>query len=100
MSAFARSVAVLTGTAEAELERLTAQSLSEVLLVPRADGPPLVAKSGPAIGAEAVMLRALAGAGVPAPRVEGEHESVLLLEYVENDGLFSARACRRRSVQR
>ena len=28
------------------------------------------------------MLRALAGAGVPAPMVEGEHDGVLLLEHV------------------
>lgn len=38
------------------------------------------------------MLRALVGAGVPAPLVEGEHENVLLLEFVENDGVFSTKA--------
>ena len=38
------------------------------------------------------MLRALAGAGVPAPAVEGEHDGVLLLEHVANDGVFSPNA--------
>src|SRR5436305_13846636 len=40
------------------------------------------------------MLRALAAAGVPAPAVEAEHEGVLLLAHVENDGLFSPHAWR------
>ena len=91
MSAFAARVAAITGVAEDRLERLAAESLSEVLLVPRSVGP-VVAKSGPALGAEAAMLRALVAAGVPAPAVEGEHDGVLLLEYVANDGLFSPRA--------
>lgn len=92
MSLFASRVAEITGVAEERLERLVAESVSEVLLVRRPTGPAAVAKSGPAIPAEAAMLRALAGAGLPVPMVEGEHETVLLLEYVENDGVFSANA--------
>jgi fructosamine-3-kinase len=38
------------------------------------------------------MLRALAGAGVPAPMVEGELDHLLLLEHVPNDSVFSANA--------
>jgi hypothetical protein len=38
------------------------------------------------------MLRALANAGAPVPAVEAEYENVLLLGFVENDGVFSARA--------
>ena len=91
MSAFAARVAMVTDVAEDRLERLAGESLSEVLLVPRPDRP-VVAKSGPALETEAAMLRAIAAAGVPAPAVEGEHEGVLLLEYVANDGLLSARA--------
>jgi fructosamine-3-kinase len=91
MSAFAYRVAAITGVDEERLERLAGESLSEVLLVPRPDGP-VVAKSGPALETEAAMLRAIAAAGIPAPAVEGEHEGVLLLEHVPNDGLFSARA--------
>lgn len=92
MSAFSQRVAKLTGVGEDQLEGLSREGVSEVLLAHRPDGTAVVAKSGPAIATEAAMLRALAGAGVPAPAVEGEHEDVLLLEYVENDGLFSARA--------
>ena len=92
MSAFSRRVAEVTGIAEAELETLAAGSVSEVLLVRRPTGALTVAKSGPALGAEARMLRELAGAGLPAPAVEGEHDGVLLLEHVENDGVFSPRA--------
>lgn len=89
MSAFSGKVSSLTGVAEEQLERLAGGDLSEVLLLKRPDGRCTVAKGGPAVGTEAAMLRALAGAGVPAPMVEGEHEGVLLLEHVENDGVFS-----------
>ena len=92
MTAFSRRVAELTGVAEDRLERLVAESVSEVLLIRRPNGPYSVAKQSPAAGVEAAMLRAFAGAGLPAPMVEGEHEGVLLLEHVENDGVFSARA--------
>ncbi len=92
MTAFARRVSALSGVAEDRIERLAGGDLSEVLLVPRADGPPLVAKGGPAAGTEAAMLRAFAAVGVPAPAVEAEHDGVLLLEHVENDGVFSANA--------
>ena len=92
MSAFARSVAMLTGVAEERLRRLAGGDLSEVLLVERPDGRTVVAKGGPATGAEAAMLRAIADAGVPTPSVEGEFDGVLLIAHVENDGAFSARA--------
>jgi fructosamine-3-kinase len=87
MTAFARRVAELTGVAEPE--RLAGGDLSEVLLARRPDGRCTVAKGGSAIATEAAMLRALAGAGVPVPQVEGEHEGVLLIEHVANDRVFS-----------
>ena len=92
MTAFARRVAQVTGVARERLELLTGESLSQVLLVRWPDGRCSVAKSGPALASEAAMLRALAAAGAPAPAVEAEHDDVLLLDYVENDGVFSARA--------
>jgi fructosamine-3-kinase len=92
MSAFARRVATVTGVAEQRLEHLSGGQLSEILLVRRPDGRISVAKGGSSIGTEAAMLRALAGAGVPAPAVEGEHEGVLLLDFVPNDRVFSAAA--------
>ena len=92
MSAFAAKVAGLAGVAEERLERLAGGDLSEVLLLRRPDGRLTVAKGGPAVGTEAAMLRSLVGAGVSAPMVEGEHEGVLLLEHVDNDGVFSPHA--------
>lgn len=94
MTAFARRVAALTGVPEGRLERLAGGDLSEVLLVRRADGRLSVAKGGAAVPLEAAMLRSFAQASVPAPAVEAEHEGVLLLEYVENDRVFSAAAWR------
>jgi fructosamine-3-kinase len=94
VTAFARRVAELTGADEGQLERLAGGDLSEVLLLRRPDGRCTVAKGGPALTTEAAMLRALSSAGIPAPAVEAEHEGVLLLEYVENDGVFSAAAWR------
>lgn len=92
MTGFAKKVAALMAVPEERLERLAGGDLSEVLVLRRPDGRCTVAKSGPAVSTEAAMLRALAGAGVPVPLVEGEHDGVLLLEHVENDAAFSARA--------
>ena len=92
MSAFAERVAAVTGLAGERLERLAGGSLSEVLLVRRPDGRLSVAKGGSAVATEAAMLRALLAAGVPVPAVEGEHDGVLLLEFVPNDRVFSLAA--------
>jgi fructosamine-3-kinase len=94
VTAFARKVASLAHVGEDRLERLTGGDLSEVLLVRRGDGRLSVAKGGPAVATEAAMLRALAAAGLPAPMVEAEHDGVLLLEHVVNDGVFSDNAWR------
>lgn len=94
MSAFESRVAELTGVSPDQLERLAGGDLSQVLLLRRPDGRCTVAKGGTAIGTEAAMLRSLAGLGVPTPAVEGEHEGVLLLEFIANDRLFSPAAWR------
>jgi fructosamine-3-kinase len=92
VSAFRRRVAALTGVEAGRLERLGGGDLSEVLLVRRPDGRVSVAKGGAALAAEAAMLRALAGIGVPAPAVEAEHDGVLLLGFVANDAVLTAPA--------
>jgi fructosamine-3-kinase len=92
MTGFSSRVASLLEVPEAKLERLAGGDLSQVLVARRADGRCTVAKGGGAVAAEASMLRALAAAGIPVPLVEGEHENLLLLEYVENDGVFSRHA--------
>ena len=72
-------VAELTGVPEERLERLAGGDLSEILLVPRADGSTSVAKGGVAVATEAAMLRSLMGAGIPVPGVESEFQGVVLL---------------------
>jgi fructosamine-3-kinase len=88
VSAFAQRIAALTGVPEERIEPLAADGLSEVLLVRRADGRPVVAKASPSAATEAAMRRALAA----APMVEGEYDGILLIEHVENDAVFSANA--------
>ncbi|HZG08822.1 MAG TPA: fructosamine kinase family protein [Allosphingosinicella sp.] len=92
MSGFAARVAAISLVPEERLERLAGGDLSQVLRFTRPDGRISVAKGHSAVATEAAMLRALGGAGAPVPMVEGEHENVLLLEYVANDAVFSARA--------
>jgi fructosamine-3-kinase len=88
---FARRVAAVSGVPEDRLDRLAGGDLSQVFLVPRAEGA-VVAKGGPGVVTEAAMLRALLGAGFPAPRVEGEFDGVLILQHVDNDAVFSRSA--------
>jgi fructosamine-3-kinase len=92
MTAFAQKVAELIGVPESRLERLAGGDLSEVLLIPRGDGQPLVAKGGPSVTAEAAMLRALAGVGAKVPSVEGEYDTILLIDHILNDGVMSPNA--------
>ena len=92
MTAFSQRVAALTGVAETRLQRLAGGDLSEVLLVPYDNGTRLVAKGGASLATEAAMLRALAAAGVAVPMVEAEHDDVLLIAHVENDGILSPHA--------
>ena len=91
MTAFRERVAEIVGVPAGRMQRLAGGDLSEVLLIPRDGGSASVAKRGAAVATEASMLRAIAAAGVPAPTVEGEHEGVLLLDHVANDGVFSTR---------
>jgi fructosamine-3-kinase len=91
MTAFAERVAALSGVPVERLERLAGGDLSETLLIRHSDGRRSVAKSG-ASAVEAAMLRSLAAAGAPIPAVEAEYEGVLLLAFVDNDGVFSPRA--------
>jgi fructosamine-3-kinase len=91
MSAFRQRVAELTGASEEAMERLAGGDVSGTLLVTRPDGGRMVAKGG-MTAVEAMMLRKLAETGVPVPPIEGEYDGVLLLGFVENDGVFSPRA--------
>jgi fructosamine-3-kinase len=92
MTSFAEKAAAAAHVPVERLERLSGGDLSEVLLVRRPDGRLSVAKGGAAVATEAAMLRALAGAEMPVPMVEGELDGVLLLEHIPNDAVFSERA--------
>ena len=92
MSAFALKVAEKTGVDVDQMERIAGGDLSQVLLLRRFDGGATVAKGSSAPATEAAMLRALAAAGIPAPVVEAEYDDLLLIEHIDNDGLFTARA--------
>jgi fructosamine-3-kinase len=92
VTGFAAKAAAAAHVPVERLERLSGGDLSEVLLVRRADGRLSVAKGGAAVATEAAMLRALAGAEMPVPMVEGELGDVLLLEHIPNDAVFSERA--------
>lgn len=88
MTDFRVRVTEVTGLDAERIEPLASGSLSEVLLVRWPDGRRSAAKSSPAPGVEAGMLRAVAAAGAPAPEVEAVEDGLLVLEFVENDGLF------------
>lgn len=92
MTSFAERAARAAHVPPERLERLSGGDLSEVLLVRRPDGRLSVAKGGAAVATEAAMLRALTGAEIPVPMVEGELDGVLLLEHIPNDAVFSERA--------
>ncbi len=65
-------------------------SLSEVLLLKLSDGSSAVAKTGTRVATEAEMLRAIAKADAPAPKVLGLGEDVLLLEALPETGATTA----------
>lgn len=92
VTAYAQRVATLLGVDEERLERLAGGMLSGVLVARRPDGRCTVAKRSGAPAVEAAMLRALAGGGAPVPAIEGEYGDMLLLDFIENDRVFSPRA--------
>lgn len=94
MSVFAQRVGAIAGVAEEQMQRLSGGDLSEVLLIRRGNGHCSVAKGGPSVAAEASMLRALHSAGIAVPLVEAEYDTVLLLEHVAHDGMFTPAAWR------
>ncbi|MGB3167305.1 MAG: fructosamine kinase family protein [Alteraurantiacibacter sp.] len=66
--------------------KLAGGDLGAAALVELADGRSLVAKDGPMVEREAVMLRAIAATGAPAPAVHHAADRLLLMDYIESDG--------------
>ncbi len=82
----ARAGAALLGADLAGWRVVAGGDLSTVVRVRLADGREAVVKTGPDPRAEADMLRAIASAGVPAPRVLAVSDRVLVLEALAQDG--------------
>lgn len=90
MKALGEAGARLLGGALARAEPLAGGDLSQVVRITLADGRTAVVKGGPAPRAEAVMLRAVAASGAPAPGVLAVDDTVLVLEPVETGGSLAA----------
>ncbi|WAT17616.1 fructosamine kinase family protein [Aurantiacibacter sp. MUD11] len=80
------TIAAVTGSEVSGANKLAGGDLGGALLVELADGGRLVAKHGPLVAREAEMLRAIAAAGAPAPKVLHAEGELLLMEHVEADG--------------
>ncbi|WP_102108815.1 fructosamine kinase family protein [Oceaniglobus roseus] len=85
MSGVGPAVAALLGAGAAGVRALSGGDLSEVARVALEDGRSVIAKRGATAPAEAAMLDAIRGAGVPAPQVLGVAEDLLVLEDLGAD---------------
>ena len=82
-----RRIAAVIGSDVASARKLAGGDLGGATLLEMADGRRLVAKDGPLVAREGDMLRAIAATGAPAPRVHHCDEGLLLMDFVEADGV-------------
>ncbi len=80
MSGLGEAGAALLGRPLRRSAGVAGGDLSQLVRIDLADGDSAIVKSGPAPRSEAAMLRALAGAGVPAPAVLAVDDRLLVLE--------------------
>jgi fructosamine-3-kinase len=85
LSALAARAAALLGAGLAGEERLHGGDLSQVVRVALSDGRSVVAKAAATALAEAGMLRAIAAAGTPAPRVLAADRGILVMQDLGRD---------------
>lgn len=76
-------IEALLATPVTDIAPLHGGSLSEIARVGLADGSVVVAKTGPLVSAEARMLRAMADAGAPAPKVLAVEGDLLIMEFLD-----------------
>lgn len=86
MSSLAEAGAALIGGVLKRSEALSGGSLSQIVRIALADGRVAIVKNGPSPIAEAVMLKAIAAAGAPAPAILGASGEVLVLEILPDGG--------------
>lgn len=89
MNPLAASAARLLGVEVRAVEPVSGGDLSQVLRLILADGHAILVKNGPAPQVEARMLRTIADAGVPAPKVLAVNETALVLEELPKKGRLS-----------
>jgi fructosamine-3-kinase len=86
MNKLADAGAALLGSTVANAARLHGGDLSHLVHVELQDGRHVVVKTGPAPHTEAAMLKVIAAAHVPAPKVLAVSDEALVLEFVPVDG--------------
>lgn len=80
-------ISKLIGSTVTGGRKLAGGDLGGAALVELADGQRLVAKDGPHVDREGAMLRAIVATGAPAPKVHHAGVDLLLMDYVEADGV-------------
>ncbi len=86
MTRLAEAGAELLGGVLSQERALAGGDLSQIVHITLADGREAIVKSGPAPGAEAAMLMAIAATGAPAPAVLAVSREVLVLGEVPASG--------------
>lgn len=84
-SMFARTGNLL-GVQVVSAARLSGGDLSSVFRLTLANGKPVIAKRGPLVNEEALMLAAIQAAGVPVPAILAVEKGLLLLEELPASG--------------
>lgn len=89
MKELAEIGSALLGGALRHVEPIHGGDLSEVLRVALVDGREAIVKNGPAPKTEALMLRAIAASGAPAPEVLAVSGAALVIELLPSGGSLS-----------
>ncbi|PRX11662.1 UNVERIFIED_ORG: fructosamine-3-kinase [Martelella mediterranea] len=89
MNDFQDTIAQLLGVERVTLSHFASGDLSSVMRVDTHDNRHFIAKGGPAPALEAEMLRLIAAAGAPAPKVVAANDKVLIITQVDGHGGFS-----------
>lgn len=83
---FLAAIAAITGQQIAATQRFPGGDISGATRIELTDGSIVVAKQGPVVSVEAAMLRSMARATTPSPKVIGCRDDVLVIEHLPDDG--------------
>ncbi len=90
MNPAAESGAALLGGILRDAKPVHGGCLSEILLITLSDGREAIVKAGGAARIEAAMLKAIAAAGAPAPKVYAVRDGIIVMEAMPSHGGLSA----------